>query len=334
MCMIELFAILYGVKMIKIAVVTGFAGFIGTTFTKQLLESGWRVYGIDKFTHVSNNFLINSQSDNFEYVNEDISKVKWLPECDVIFNFAAESDVDIGNQSCDRFIKSNIDGVRNLLDIVNNRIVLRADKPLFFQISTDEVYGDLRDGIYDETAILNPSNPYAATKAAADMMIQSYARTYGIEYIIARPSNNYGLFQYPEKLIPLAVKRLLRGKKIKLHNQGNPVRTWTHSEDTISAIITLYEKAERNRVYNISSEFEQNNYETVTKIINAYYLGKINRSVPNIEQFLDLSFNRPGQDVRYAISCEPLRKLQWRPKKDFDEEIISLVNHYKKEFRW
>jgi dTDP-glucose 4,6-dehydratase len=320
--------------MIKTAVVTGFAGFIGTTFTNRLLAEGWKVYGIDKFTHVCNQSLLNIKNNNFEWEAADIKKIKWLPECDVIFNFAAESDVDIGNQSCDRFVKSNIDGVRNLLDIINNRIVLRADKPLFFQVSTDEVYGDLKEGIFDETAELKPSNPYAATKAAADLLIQAYARTYGTEYIIARPSNNYGYFQYPEKLIPLAVKRLSRGKKIKLHNEGKPIRSWTHSEDTASAILTLYEKAERNRVYNISSEFEQSNLDTVTKVINAYFLGKINRSIPDIEKHLDLSFSRPGQDVRYAISCEPLRELQWRPLKNFDTEIVSVVENYKKEYRW
>jgi len=320
--------------MIKTAVVTGFAGFIGTTFSKKLLDEGWKVYGIDKFTHVSNNALVRNRHENFTYENKDITEVTWLPECDVIFNFAAESDVDIGNQSCGRFITSNIDGVRNLLDIINKRIVLRADKPLFFQISTDEVYGDLSEGVFDESAELKPSNPYSATKAAADLLIQSYARTFGIEYIIARPSNNYGYYQYPEKLIPLAVKRLSRGKKIKLHNQGKPIRTWTHSEDTTNALLTLYEKAERNRVYNISSEYEQSNLDTVTKIINAYYMGRLTRNVPDIEQFLDLSFDRPGQDIRYAITCEPLRNLQWRPEKDFDTEIINLVNYYKKEFVW
>ena len=166
------------------------------------------------------------------------------------------------------------------------------------------------------------------------MLIQAYARTYNIEYIIARPSNNYGPYQYPEKLIPLAVKRLTRSKKIKLHNEGSPIRTWTHSEDTTEAILTLYEQAERNRVYNISSEYEQTNLETVRKIINTYFLGSIKRNVPNLEQHLDLSFNRPGQDVRYAISCEPLRELQWRPKKVFDEELVKLVEKFKKGFIW
>ena len=149
--------------------------------------------------------------------------------------------------------------------------VIRASKPLFFQISTDEVYGDLENGSFTESSPLKPSNPYSATKAAADLLIQSWARTHKVEYIIARPSNNYGLYQYPEKLIPLAVKNLNRGKKIKLHNKGKPIRTWTHSEDTTNALITLYEKAERNKVYNISSEYENSNYDTVKKILKLLF---------------------------------------------------------------
>lgn len=315
----------------KVAVVTGCLGFIGVTFTKKLLNEGWYVYGIDKITYVAN---IPIQHDNFKLVEEDIKDIDWLPECDVVFNFAAESDVDNGNKDSSAFVSSNIDGVRNILSIINNRILIRASKPLFFQISTDEVYGDLENGSFDEFSPLKPSNPYAATKASADLLIQSWARTHGLEYLIARPSNNYGYFQYPEKLIPLAIKTLKRGKKIKLHNEGKPIRTWTHSEDTADAILTLYEKAERNRIYNISSEFEQTNYETVRKILNCYFLGNPHRNIPDMQNHIDLSYSRPGQDVRYAITCEPLRKLQWRPQKVFDEEINKLVTHYMKEFIW
>ena len=318
----------------KIAVVTGFAGFIGTTFTQLLLRKGWKVYGIDKFTHVANYTHLKYDRNQFTWIQEDIKDVKWLPECDVVFNFAAESDVDIGNQNCSNFIQSNIDGVRNLLELINNRIVIRSDKPLFFQMSTDEVYGDIIDGEFNEQAILNPSNPYSASKAAADLLIQSWARTHGLEYVIARPSNNYGYHQYPEKLIPLSVKRLSRGKSIKLHNMGKPYRTWTHSEDTAEAILLLFEKAERNSIYNISSQFEQMNKDTVEKIIKAYFMGLLNRSVPKIHQYYDLSYERPGQDERYAISCEPLRALGWEPKHKFDKDIIELVKHYKKEFVW
>jgi len=322
----------------KVAVVTGYAGFIGSTFTRRLLEKGYYVYCIDKFSYVSENIQAqrNHQdfSDRMQWVRADICEIDWLPECDVIFNLAAESDVDISNQDSARFIRTNIEGVRNLLNIINNRILIRADKPLFFQVSTDEVYGDIHNGSFDEAAELNPSNPYAATKAAADLLVQSWARTYGLEYILARPSNNYGPHQYPEKLIPLACKRLGRGKKIKLHNDGNPIRTWTHVDDTADALITLYEKAERNRIYNISSEFEQNNYETVRKIVNSYFLGSIKRKVPDFEEHLDMRYTRPGQDVRYAISCEPLRELGWEPKKIFDEELPKLVKQYKESWKW
>ena len=322
----------------KIAVVTGYAGFIGSTFTEKLLEKGWHVYCIDKFTYVSNTLQADRTQqkyyDRMTWINEDICAIDWLPECDVIFNLAAESDVDVGNQNATAFVKSNIEGVRNLLSIIQNRILIRTDKPLFFQVSTDEVYGDIKEGAFDESAVLNPSNPYAATKAAADLLIQSWARTHGLEYIIARPSNNYGFYQYPEKLIPLSCKRLSRGKKIKLHDKGTPVRTWTHAEDTAEALITLYEKAERNRVYNISSEFEQTNYETITKLINYYFLESINRQIPNLENHLDLTYERPGQDVRYAISCEPLRSLGWEPKKIFDKEIPKIIKYYKETWRW
>jgi len=322
----------------QIAVVTGCAGFIGLNLAQKLLSDGWSVYGIDKLTHVSDlTELLNLKSIHgikFKFVEEDIAKIKWLPECDVIFNLAAESDVDISNSGCKDFIKSNVEGVRNLLDIINSRIVIRVDKPLFFQFSTDEVYGDLENGNFDESNQLNPSNPYSATKASADLLIQSWSRTHGLDYIIVRPSNNYGLCQYPEKLIPLAVKRLQRNLPIKLHNEGKPIRTWTHVEDTIDAVMWLYQVSGyeniKNKVYNISSEYEQTNLETVTKIINQYFLGTTKRSIPNLEDYLDFSYDRPGQDVRYSISCKPLREIGWKPEKSFDDELPKLVEYYKK----
>lgn len=321
----------------KIAVVTGCASFIGINLTQKLLSNGWYVYGIDKLTYVANSSDLKklfTNSNKFKFIHEDISKITWLPECDVVFNLAAESDVDNGNVDCYNFVQSNIDGVRNLLSIINKRIVIKADKPLFFHMSTDEVYGDTLEKVFDESAILNPSNPYSATKAGADLLIYSWARTHGLDYIIARPSNNYGPNQYPEKLIPLSVKRLSRGKKIKLHNNGDPVRTWTHVEDTCDAIITIYEKGERNRVYNISSEFEQNNLDTVYKVINTYFMGRVNIPIPDYSEHIDFTYSREGQDVRYAISCVPLRELGWEPKKEFDVEIVKLVNYFKERFVW
>ena len=324
----------------RIAVVTGCAGFIGTTFTRLLLEKGWLVYGIDKFTYVANfeevQWLADTYPDTFTYTMEDIKDIDRLPECDVVFNLAAESDVDNSILNMNNFIDSNISGVKNLLEIITHRSVqIKNNKPLFFQISTDEVYGDTVAKSFDETAPLIPSNPYAATKAAADMLIESWSRTHGLDYIIARPSNNYGENQYPEKLIPTAVKRLQRGKKIKLHNKGKPIRSWTHVEDTAEAFILLYEKACRNNIYNIQSDYEQTNFVTVKKIINAYFMGDIATDIPDYDEHIDYSYDRPGQDVRYSISCESIKNYGWYPKKYFDKEIVKLVNYYKKrKWKW
>ena len=324
----------------QIAVVTGCAGFIGITFTKLLLERGWLVYGIDKFTYVANfeelRTLANIYPNTFTYVIEDIKDIDRLPECDVVFNLAAESDVDNSILNMDNFIDSNISGVKNLLEIITHRSVqIKNNKPLFFQVSTDEVYGDKEEGSFDETAALMPSNPYAATKAAADMLVESWSRTHGLDYIIARPSNNYGENQYPEKLIPTVIRRLQREQKIKLHNKGLPVRSWTHVEDTAEAFILLYEKACRNNIYNIQSDYEQNNFVTVTKIINVYFMGAINVEIPNYDEHIDYEYDRPGQDVRYSISCESIKNYGWTPKKNFDKEIVKLVNFYKKrKWKW
>ena len=324
----------------QIAVVTGCAGFIGITFTKLLLEQGWLVYGIDKFTYVANfeelQSLANIYSNTFTYVVEDIKDIDRLPECDVVFNLAAESDVDNSILNMDKFIDSNISGVKNLLEIITHRSVqIKNNKPLFFQVSTDEVYGDKEEGSFDETAALMPSNPYAATKAAADMLVESWSRTHGLDYIIARPSNNYGENQYPEKLIPTVIRRLQREQKIKLHNKGLPVRSWTHVEDTAEAFILLYEKACRNNIYNIQSDYEQNNFVTVTKIINVYFMGAINVEIPNYDEHIDYEYDRPGQDIRYSISCESIKNYGWAPKKNFDKEIVKLVNYYKKrKWKW
>jgi dTDP-glucose 4,6-dehydratase len=324
----------------QIAVVTGCAGFIGITFTKLLLERGWLVYGIDKFTYVANfeelQTLANIYPNTFTYVTEDIKDIDRLPECDVVFNLAAESDVDNSILNMDNFIDSNISGVKNLLEIITHRSVqIKNNKPLFFQVSTDEVYGDKEEGSFDETAALMPSNPYAATKAAADMLVESWSRTHGLDYVIARPSNNYGENQYPEKLIPTVVRRLQRGQKIKLHDKGKPIRSWTHVEDTAEAFILLYEKACRNNIYNIQSDYEQNNFVTVTKIINIYFMGAINVEIPNYDEHIDYEYDRPGQDIRYSISCESIKNYGWAPKKNFDKEIVKLVNYYKKrKWKW
>lgn len=319
--------------MIKIATVTGCAGFIGYWLTLRLLKDGWLVYGIDNLTYAANTKLLETlkKYNSFHFIHADIAELARLPDCDVIFNLAAESDVDTSNKNSRQFVTSNTLGVQNLLSLVSSSTVIKDDPPIFIQVSTDEVYGATPSSVtaFKETDSLNPGNPYAATKAAADLLIISWANTYGLKYKIVRPSNNYGLFQHPEKLIPLSIKKLQRGKKIKLHNKGIPVRTWTHVHDTVEGILTVHEKGTVNHVYNISSEFEQDNLATVSKLIQTY----TNKN--NIDKYIDLSYSRPGQDMRYAITSKKLRSLGWKAKHNINSDMSELVRKYTQgDFVW
>jgi dTDP-glucose 4,6-dehydratase len=190
------------------------------------------------------------------------------------------------------------------------------------------VYGDVIEGEHLETDILKPSNPYSATKAAADQLILAWARTYNLPYIIVRPTNNYGIGQYTEKLIPKTCKYLKLGKKIPLHNNGTPVRNWLHAQDTAEAIITIIESNVQNEIYNIAGRFEQSNIVTCEKIIKEYF-GSANPS-----NYIDSSYNRPGMDVRYALDDSKLRSLGWEPKANFDQELKLIVQYYKNKFIW
>jgi len=175
---------------------------------------------------------------------------------------------------------------------------------------------------------LKPSNPYSATKAAADMLVLAWARTYNLPYVIVRPTNNYGIGQYVEKLIPKACKFLHLGKKVPLHNNGTPIRNWLHAKDTASAVVTIIESGVENEIYNIAGGFEQSNYETVKKLIKVY------NGSDNVEDYLDLSYYRKGQDVRYALDDSKLRSLGWKPKAIFDQEIEGIVDYYRHKFIW
>ncbi|MAF24076.1 hypothetical protein CL634_00610 [bacterium] len=311
-------------------VITGCLGFIGSQITRDCLEQGHRVCGIDKISYAANSRLLPEflQNRNFMFQQIDICDMQNLPDCDYVINTAAETHV--GNSIIDssEFIRSNILGVQNLLDLIRKKPANVATRPILLHLSTDEVYGDIVEGCHHEADHLNPSNPYSASKAAADLMIKSWARTYGIEYIIVRPTNNYGMYQYPEKLIPLSVKLLQRGKKIRLHNEGNPIRTWLHVKDTSSAIFKIIENGNKNEIYNISGGFEQKNIDTVEKIIKAFDT-KI-----KLEDHINLDFKREGQDVRYSLDDNKLRRLGWKPNMKFDQEINKIVDFYKENFRW
>jgi dTDP-glucose 4,6-dehydratase len=316
---------------VKLVVITGCLGLIGSHVTKRCLEEDWQVLGIDKCSYAANKSLIKEfeKNKNFSFIKKDIAALEYLPDCDYVINLAAESHVGNSIVNSDDFLHSNINGVKNLLDLIRNKQKNVFNQPVLLHFSTDEVYGDIIRGEHLETDNLNPSNPYSASKAAADMLINAWARTYDINYIIVRPTNNYGINQYPEKLIPISVKALQLGKKIKLHNKGEPIRNWLHAEDTAEAIITIIKSNKINEIYNISGNLEQKNKITVQKIINAYF----DEEVP-LENFVDLSHCREGQDVRYSLNDDKLKLLGWKPTKNFDKEIKTIVSFYKNNFRW
>ena len=315
----------------KILCVTGCLGFIPSYFVLKCLERGWMVYGIDKVTYAANESLLQQLNtyDNFKFLKADIKDLNSLCDCDYVVNFAAESHVGNSIINSDEFINTNIVGTKNLLDLVRFKPKNCGKRPIFLHISTDEVYGDILEGHHTEDDLLHPSNPYSAAKAAADMLVLAWSRTYDLQYLIVRPTNNYGIRQYPEKLIPLSVKNLLRGRKISLHNDGTPIRNWLHADDTAEAVLTLVDNEVVNEIYNVSGDFEQQNSETVRKIIKAFYGTDV-----DWKEHIDYSYVRKGQDVRYCLNDEKIRKLGWKPKKIFDNEIQSIVDYYKKNFIW
>lgn len=317
--------------MKKIVYITGCLGFIGSYITRLCLQKGWYVKGVDKITYAANKNLLNEFTSypNFSFVHCDINDLKFLYDCDYVINTAAETHVGNSIADSDDFVKSNVDGVHNLLKLIKNYRQESSKPPVLLHFSTDEVYGDILEGVHTETDLLKPSNPYSATKAAADMLILAWARTYDVPYVIVRPTNNYGIGQYVEKLIPKTCKYLKLGRKVPLHNNGSPIRNWLHAEDTANAIITIIESNVKNEIYNICGGFEQSNYETVKEILKHYDIQE-----ENIGSYLDLSCNRKGQDVRYALDDSKLRNLGWQPKKDFYTELSTIVKYYKDKFIW
>jgi len=292
------------------------------------LEKGWYVIGVDKCTYASNEGWIDSWSmrygDHFNFLKTDINDLDRIYDCDYIINLAAETHVDNSIEDSDAFVHSNIDGVHHLLKMINKK---KYRKPVFLHFSTDEVYGDIEQGSHVETDLLKPSNPYSATKAAADHLVTSWGRTYGLDYVIVRPTNNYGIGQYVEKLIPKTVKFLSVGRKVDLHNNGTPVRTWLHAGDTAKAVIKIIESGVVNEIYNISGNYETENINVVNKVVK---LMGLNDPIENyIEHMI-----RIGQDVRYSIDDTKLRNLGWQPQAEFDKELESIVQYYKENFIW
>ncbi len=316
----------------KIVYVTGCLGFIGSYVTELCLDKGWYVFGIDKCTYASNlNKLEHFLSfPNFKFENKDITEIDRLVDCDYIINTAAETHVDNSIRKSEVFFQSNILGVYHLIELLRSYCKESQVFPTLIHFSTDEVYGDIESGEHIETDVLKPSNPYSATKAAADQLIIAWGRTYKLPYNIIRPTNNYGIGQYVEKLIPKSCKYLGLNRQIPLHNNGLPIRNWLHAKDTARAVLSVINSGVENEIFNVAGGFEQSNIDTVKKIIDCYF----SYPIDDYEKYLNFEISRAGQDVRYGINDDKIRSLGWKPESVFDEEIKEIVEYYKKVFIW
>jgi dTDP-glucose 4,6-dehydratase len=316
--------------MTKVVYVTGCIGFIGYHVTKKCLDAGYHVLGIDSKTYASNLNLLPDllKYPKFKFLELDINDLDRLHDCDYFINTAAETHVDNSIVSSDVFLRSNINGVHKILELI--KAIPKARRPILLHFSTDEVYGDIVDGFHTETDLLKPSNPYSATKAAADMLVTAWARTYDVPYVIIRPTNNYGIGQYVEKFIPKAIKNLSLGRPIIMHDNGSPRRTWLHVSDTANAVIKIIESRTVNEIYNISGNYEEQNIVVAKHLIDLFS----NYTVTTYLNYMDFSEKRVGQDVRYAIDDSKLKLLGWKPEAEFKDSLVDIVKYYKENFIW
>lgn len=286
-------------------VVTGGRGFIGSHFVEMAIFEGHTVIDYDCMTYCSNDKLPVDESPYYKHIKQDICDIKHLPFCDYVINFAAETHVDNSINDTNPFLHSNVNGVHNLLEIIRGKP--EHERPIFVQISTDEVYGDRPDGLFKETDKLTPSNPYSASKAAAEMFVLAYSRTYNIKYLITRSSNNYGERQYPEKLIPKTLRCIELDRQIPLHGDGSYVRDWIYVKDNARAIMRLIEKGIINDTFNIGANNHMTNLEVVKDILHT--CGREESLIKFVE-------NRWGQDLRYALDTNKINELGWEPLKN------------------
>ncbi len=304
--------------------VTGGAGFIGSYFVKEMSEH--EIIVLDKLTYASDLSRIKDE-EHITFVEGDIcdsllvDSVFREHEIDVVVNFAAESHVDQSIEDASKFITTNVLGVQVLMDVCRKHW---HDKGLFLQISTDEVYGPSGDQIFDETSPLNPQNPYAASKAAAEHLIKAYENTFNFPSIITRSSNNYGVGQHMEKLIPKTMNNIIHQKPIGLYGNGLHERCWIHVEDHVKALRKVIEEGIYHEVYNISGKTIISNLELVNLMVESFL--KNGFFYENMIEFIK---DRPGHDSNYRI-CDS--KLGYKQKIEFrdgiNEIILSFMNHY------
>ena len=311
-----------GPKEIRMKIlVTGGLGFIGSNFVRYNADKA-EIVVVDALKYGSNE---NNLKDlDCKFVKGDICDYDLMAElvkdADAIVNFAAETHVDRSISNPYAFIESNVIGTYTLLE------AMRKGNPeaRLVHIGTDEVYGDIEKGSFKEDDMLKPSSPYSASKASADMFVLAYARTYGLNAVITRCTNNYGPYQFPEKLIPKAILRAKMDMKIPIYGTGKNVRDWIYVNDHCEAINLVLDKGKKGEIYNISSGEEKTNLEVVSEILRIM-------DKPDLIEFVE---DRPGHDVRYSLDSSKIRGLGWKPKHGFEDGLKETVEWYLENEWW
>jgi len=310
----------------KRLLVTGGAGFIGCNFVRHMLKEhpDTEIVVLDKLTYAGRLENLEDVKSRIEFVKGDIcdkEAVKKTTEgCDSVVNFAAESHVDRSIATPEDFVRTDVLGVFTLLEEARRRDVKK-----FVQISTDEVYGSTELGSFSEKDVLDPSSPYSASKAGGELLARSYVRTYGLDVMVTRSSNNYGPYQYPEKLIPVLVIKALRNQPLPIYGKGANVRDWLHVDDNCRAIDIVLSKGKPGDIVNIGSGNE------VPNIVIAKLILKHLKKPENLIKFVS---DRPGHDFRYSLNWDRIRQLGWKPRVRFEDGLRETVDWYLANEAW
>jgi dTDP-glucose 4,6-dehydratase len=320
--------------MMKNILVTGGLGFIGSHFVKYLLSKSpddCRIYNMDKMGYGSNTSNLSEYQDDPRYffikgdINDIMSKIDKLCDVEIVVNIAAETHVDRSIAFPDPFMHSNYDGTFRLLEYARKNNVLR-----FIQVSTDEVYGEAKENnSFNEDDPINPTNPYSASKASADLLVRAYCNTYGIKGVITRCTNNFGPNQFPEKLLPKTIIMILGGMPISLYGDGRQIRDWLYVQNHVEAIYQVMLKARAAEIYNISTNNLLKNIDIVEKICS------IVKQRTGKETKIKLTNDRPGHDRRYSLDSTKIRnEIGWSPRIDFDKALDDTITWYLENNQW
>jgi len=305
----------------KKIIITGGAGFMGSEFVRQTVRRGFKTVVVDKLTYAGDLERLREIKGRYKFYRADICNKTRIDSIfkeerpQVVAHFAAQTHVDRSIIDSRPFLETNILGTQVLLDISKKYKIQK-----FISISSDEVYGEIKKGRFTEDSPLRPNSPYAVSKASADLLVKAYIRTYNFPAIIIRPCNNYGPWQYPEKLIPLTISKALKNERVPVYGRGQNIREWLYVSDCIEAIFLILEKGGIGETYNIGSGQEKRNIEVVKQILKI--LGKSERLIEFVK-------DRLGHDVRYSLDSERVHnKIRWRLRTEFKEGLEKTVKWY------